>query len=1649
MPLDYGQLLGSAGNDSAGSTGNEMPTYQYNADNHNYGNGNFAITDPSTWGQGLSDASKFIVSAAASGVNGFYNTGVTVGNWFGADLEQNDVATQLSAVDDDLGKYYQQNREAADLAGFVLTSIVPGMAGVKLLNAGQKVLRVAGETGMLGANLSKATGLLTPSVNAYRSLAAAEIAQSSATFSLTAGNTLKAIGAGYGQAALESAAFEVAVAATSFKSPTLEDADGWDIAKNILVGTVTGGIIGGAITHAVTVGSIKSAVKGLNPAEKLFTDTSDLTGLSASQRILARQERLSTLPSAPTADEISSGSFQAAQGILKDLPPTEREVVAGGLSTKFNRMRTETETSLQLKNRSDFHELSNGDKELGNQVADFSAALDSNTTLANLSHLESLGRIGSKLKQESVLAKYETDIAAIKNDPSFPKETAPYRIGYVKLAGEDAGKISFEAPGVLSIADTAKSTDEVLKTIKGYGFKENKVFDPAINADHLEMEARYQWADRTAIVKPGMTIGEHDIPLLEKAVAEKIPNITVASTDGNYTIDNLQDITKHLEVSKKELASKLMDTNAAGNKITTEEIAKITNMKQSYLEGEISQNPSADLYARQGQKAEYVKYLEDNKLYSQAKEDSFGLQPTYAKAAYNTKEITDADGYQLAGMAYLKAQQKLYQQGVDNVFADNVPADQVGAFWHPGDDVMLKANRYGSGPGLFTFANGAYHTAESWAESIGSATSRLQKSLKDGTSDTLQGSLYKLRSNQEAAIEFESINKTLQSTSELYGINADGTALEPLRLIDYKAGISAGKTGLVQPVLQEGAPTLIPIKTPEALEAWNARTQLTANRTTAFQDIRNAQGLTDMKDPRALRPVRPDPKDYPYYAVVTDPSITGVGHKSMLHAASADELEKLISKVPDNYEVYKGDQLKQFFKAQGEFDYERTLHENYIDADLKRSGVNNPFFMRTDPQLIAESILKDHLRSDDIFARELVNAKYEKEFGFLRQQGEQYTNTATSKYTGSYRDIENSTQNPYLNYVKTALNISQVSEHPYIMGLNNKLDAAVSSGWNKITEAFSAAKSPADLDKVNSLLSQFGVKSAYKDAATELLANHTAPKGVLSKFVGQANSILSTLVTRLDPFNAINNAVGSTVLYGSELKSFIRAMGTDDTELAGKLSGLLKTPAPLTENITQAGIAAQAAAGTAPDTVTTSGKIFMNAIKNFMDPEAKTLAGQPLKEYYAANGWSSRLRDQFHSVMENLTLTGSEDAGLLSQKMNSAFATAKVLAEKGEVYTGNKLAEEFNRFVSADSMRQLTDLGVQAGKITEGEARGYINTFVNRTQGNILASQRPLMFQGPIGQAVGMFQTFQFNTMQQLFRHVAEGQGKDAAMLLGLQGTMYGMNGLPAFNFLNTHIVGSLSGNPQHTDAYSATYGIAGKSVGDLLLYGIPSNFLQGNLYTRGDINPRSVTVIPTNPADIPFINATTRMYDNVKNVTSKIANGGAVWESLLQGIEHNGLSRPLAGLAQVAQAATHEGNVFSTTNKGNISGANELMSWATAVRLSGGKPFDEAVANDATFRIQAYQAVDRNRMDALGQAVKSQVVGGAALPDGDTISNFAQQYASIGGKQQNFNKFMMNEIKSANTSQANKIMEALHNPYSQKMQQIMGGTEGLDGRSF
>jgi hypothetical protein len=116
--------------------------------------------------------------------------------------------------------------------------------------------------------------------------------------------------------------------------------------------------------------------------------------------------------------------------------------------------------------------------------------------------------------------------------------------------------------------------------------------------------------------------------------------------------------------------------------------------------------------------------------------------------------------------------------------------------------------------------------------------------------------------------------------------------------------------------------------------------------------------------------------------------------------------------------------------------------------------------------------------------------------------------------------------------------------------------------------------------------------------------------------------------------------------------------------------------------------------------------------------------------------------------------------------------------------------------------------------------------------------------------------------------------------------------------------------------------------------------------------------------------------------------------------------------------------------------------------RLLGSRPLDESIVNDAVYRISAYQASDREKRKLLAETIKTTAIGGSQ-PDLDQIEQFAARYAETGGRQTQFNKWMLQQMQASNDIKANQIADALKTPYSKNMQYIMGGVDTDGGFNF
>jgi hypothetical protein len=640
--------------------------------------------------------------------------------------------------------------------------------------------------------------------------------------------------------------------------------------------------------------------------------------------------------------------------------------------------------------------------------------------------------------------------------------------------------------------------------------------------------------------------------------------------------------------------------------------------------------------------------------------------------------------------------------------------------------------------------------------------------------------------------------------------------------------------------------------------------------------------------------------------------------------------------------------------------------------------------------------------------------KYGQQFAELDDLSQRYTAAQRSKFEGTNKGQRGEIADPFGDYSRLALNISKRGEFTLLHQANEFVDALGTRAFRGIEKATMEARSgKITWQEANEQLEKFGLGAHYTDKTLFDVAQTASDRNLLKVGMQKANMLLSTGMLRLDFANAILNVMSTPILLSTAAQAVKSSIKNDPEMLAIFNAGM---------NVTVPGTAVQ---------IPSTAKMTFKAVASIFTPEGKALM-ERFKEIGIVRG----PMPEFHAMVDELSMVPK----LIPTEFGK---TADKWIEKGATWTGNNMAEEQTRYISAHVMYQMTQPIVERGAMSVKEQNMMMSIFTNQVQGNYIASQRPILFQGTIGSAVGLFQTYQFNLFNQLFKHIGNKDLKTVAVMGGLQSTMYGVNGLPLFDAINTHLVGSASINEGHEDAYSYAVKSLGKDWGDWMMYGTPSAFpIWGDkapaLYTRGDLNPRSMFILPTSPLQVPAVSAGIKVVNNIIDTAKQIGGGAALQDALLHGLEHNGLNRPLTGMAQLMK-----GN--STTSKGTlISASADLDLISSAARILGSKPMDESIAINERFRSKAYQAMDKEKIDALGVIIKDKLRNNQTLTSEDWL-DLQGKYAAAGGRIEGFTKAVIRWDKASNESIINSLREHSNTVAGRRMSQVLGADEFED----
>lgn len=297
----------------------------------------------------------------------------------------------------------------------------------------------------------------------------------------------------------------------------------------------------------------------------------------------------------------------------------------------------------------------------------------------------------------------------------------------------------------------------------------------------------------------------------------------------------------------------------------------------------------------------------------------------------------------------------------------------------------------------------------------------------------------------------------------------------------------------------------------------------------------------------------------------------------------------------------------------------------------------------------------------------------------------------------------------------------------------------------------------------------------------------------------------------------------------------------------------------------------------------------------------------------------------------------------------------------------------------------------------------FARDFLKQTIGNYSAAQRPAMFQGTFGAAMGLFQTYMLTYAQSMYRSIELQDFKGLGKMMLAQGGIFGAGSLPGFQPISELIGENFSDD--HMDLVRGTYRALPDPLANVIMYGLPSN-LAPAVHTRGDVNPRLPTGLSTMVA--PSMIAQTM--DSMVNVGSAIfSENKPAGQAFMEALSMQSVSRPIARWSELisGNSVTREGSqVAGTQATGSIpglvnymSGKAETWSWQGALaRVMSTRPLAEVKVREVQHLNTVYGAVDSDNRRAVTATIKQLIRAGSL--DEEALEDLAVSYLRTGSPQ-------------------------------------------------
>lgn len=749
--------------------------------------------------------------------------------------------------------------------------------------------------------------------------------------------------------------------------------------------------------------------------------------------------------------------------------------------------------------------------------------------------------------------------------------------------------------------------------------------------------------------------------------------------------------------------------------------------------------------------------------------------------------------------------------------------------------------------------------------------------------------------------------------------------------------------------------TIAYIKQKEVLSALDSTREVSNEMLKLHNLTRHMTGRAPMNDLGFyLPPINLVGKSFAY--VIDN---TGKEPVKLLVANKGDELASLISsyskenadKVSKNEIsiVNKGQHQDDWNLAKGYTDYE--AYTTYADNAKFHTGTSAQAIVPSDARFV-ENIMAGYENLTVQGYRKYAESYMSDTMAWLDKMSTYYSKDVEGQpKQGLFKE---KVKDSALAVKNILLGRDQLESSVGLKAVNSLTDFLynrASSGINAVAKSFQTEKvgSKEFFDSLNQTLKNKGIDAPWKSFDEYLSTTVAETRNIAPKIQSAANGLLATLNLRMfETAQAAVNVMSLPILTWSALMEKLPGTAINPQ------GNMLKFPL----------------------------EVMYDGIKHMFSD-----AGKNMDKVWESAGLLKQVTRQYTEVTAALK-GASQGREFVDHAVEAANNLQNNKWIKDVFSKPSDFAEELTRKFAMHT-------GYLAAKraypgIDDTAATIAASAFADRTIGNYHAAQRPAMFQGTFGAAIGLYQTYVLTYAQSIYRSLENRNFKQLASLSIAQSALFGISSWPGFHTLSEQVVGRVS--DQHVDLTTGTYRAIQDPAARLILYGLPSS-LGPAFYTRGDVSPR----IPSTMNEIAVFNGIKQGWSAASQIVQKASEGlttGNAGQSMLEALSLQSLNRPIARWAELASGSS------ITTQFNTMSPSSEMFTpMGVFARMIGTRPLEEQVTRNAVYLNRYYEALDKERravaVDKLATAIRANNL------TGETVSKVADQYMRAGGHAQ------------------------------------------------